>query len=217
MRHFLVIALSLAMAQSLSAGPLDDRRRSSAQQGGDSARTSQNRTSRISMLFEGRVIGLVALKSLDGDIAQFTISRGEPIKVPWASLPAVVQNAFADDRLILLAARGASIEQALKNMGAEGLAGRIVQKVPDGVLVRLSAPNPKTSYMLYSGHNPTKISGQKLDAAGPEGQLIIIQNLPNEEILAYDDTISVVGFPAGTWQYGQQTLPAYAPAPLAAK
>ena len=29
------------------------------------------------MLFEGRVIGLVALKSLDGDVAQFVISRGE--------------------------------------------------------------------------------------------------------------------------------------------
>ena len=103
-------------------------------------------------------------------------------------------------------------------MGAEGVAGRIVQKVPDGVLVRLSAPDPRTSYMLYSGNNPTKISGQKLDAAGPEGQLVILQNLPNEEILAYDETISVVGFPAGTWKCGElKRFPAYAPAPLAAK
>jgi hypothetical protein len=62
-----------------------------------------------------------------------------------------------------------------------------------------------------------KIPSAKVDFAGPEGDLVVIQNLPNETTLAFDDVINVVAFAQGTMQYGSQTVPLFTAAPLAAK
>jgi hypothetical protein len=172
---------------------------------------------RVSIAINGRPVGLVELKSVDGDEAEFGVYQGEPIRIAWSKLPSAAQKAFENDRLLLLSGPEVPIEQTLKRMHASGITGRIVQKLQDGILVRLGTPGPRTSFILYNGTTPVKIPSAKVDFAGPEGDLVVIQNLPNETTLAFDDVINVVAFAQGTMQYGSQTVPLFTAAPLAAK
>jgi hypothetical protein len=106
---------------------------------------------------------------------------------------------------------------ALKALGAKGIAGRVVRKSAEGVVVSLAVAQYPMTFTLYAGEVPSKVPYGRIGAPGPPGQLVIVIDLPNADRLVDNDSVNLVGFPRGISERDGHSVRIFSALPQAAK
>ena len=137
------------------------------------------------MVVGGRSVGLVELTDIVGDVVEFTVYQGSPVKLYWSKLPPAVQLAFAEDKAKLLAPPHTKTLAKLNDWLLVN--GLVMQKAPGGLLV---------------------------EQGGFGGQIIFVRGCPSEAGYVDRDPIRVYAKEGGTFQYttvtgAQSTVRAY--------
>lgn len=154
----------------------------------------------------GKFYHNVKIISVHDGLADLDTKEGD-ISVTWSSLPLNFQSKHANEKIKLEEHAAAKAERAAnKAAGIVHLVGRVLQKVPEGILIRCEQPGGEPSGAVSSGASKGLNAGGVAPAnvpfrMGDTFGTFLLKDYPKQDVVDGDFIEATKAYQADTYSY----------------